>query len=273
MTDDCGVVIVTRNRKANVLEVLEKMRDGHPVVVVDNGSDDGTTEAVRTVPGVRAIALERNLGSAARNVGVAALATRYVAFCDDDSWWEPGAVSCACKRADGDASIGAVVGRVVVEPSGQPCPVTEAIEASRSVTGFLACSVLVRRDAFTSVGGFHPHFGIGAEERLFAMKLLSAGWKVVYEPLAVVRHAPADRGGATRRRRSVQAARNAVWTAWLRRPAPAALLDTWRAVAANGAAGVAGAGLALAGLPWVLREREVNTPVVERLYREASGHE
>ena len=82
-----GVVIATRNRREGLLVTLSHLsalRDRPPIVVVDNGSGDGTVAAVRAAhPGVRTIALPSNLGAGARNLGVRELATRYVAFADN----------------------------------------------------------------------------------------------------------------------------------------------------------------------------------------------
>ena len=88
------VVIATRNRCQALTCTLDKLaalRPPPPVIVVDNGSADGTVQAVRRrFPAVQVLALCRNLGAAARNLGVQATRTPYVAFCDDDSWWPPG---------------------------------------------------------------------------------------------------------------------------------------------------------------------------------------
>ena len=65
-----------------------------PIIVVDDASDDATTQRLHRRFGddITVITLDRNVGAAARNVGVAAAATPLVAFVDDDSWWEPGSL-------------------------------------------------------------------------------------------------------------------------------------------------------------------------------------
>ena len=71
-----------------------------PIVLVDNASgDDSVAAATRTARRsggrVTVIPLDRNEGAVARNIGVARCDTPYVAFCDDDSWWAPGATALA----------------------------------------------------------------------------------------------------------------------------------------------------------------------------------
>src|SRR3954447_17132804 len=91
-----GVVVITHQRCAEALAAvgrLVELPERPPVVLVDNGSTDGTADAVRArCPSVDVVALPRNLGAVGRNVGVRRLTTPYVAFCDDDTWWDPGAL-------------------------------------------------------------------------------------------------------------------------------------------------------------------------------------
>src|SRR5918997_2085155 len=91
-----GVVVITYQRREEALACVARLRalpEQPPVVLVDNGSTDGTAAAIRArFPRVDVVALGENLGAVGRNVGVDRLGTPYVAFCDDDTWWEPGSL-------------------------------------------------------------------------------------------------------------------------------------------------------------------------------------
>ena len=278
-----GIVIATRDRRAPLLAALERLRalpEQPPIVVVDNGSTDGSPAAVRAAyPGVAVIELAHNAGAGARTVGARALPTPLVAFNDDDSWWAPGALTRAVALFEAHRRVGLLAARVLVGAQERLDPTCAAMEASPlhdagipgpAVLGFVACGAVVRRDAFLGVGGFDRRYGIGGEERRLALDLAAAGWVLAYAPDLVVHHHP-DAGGAPRPGRLARQARNDLWSAWLRRPLPSALRETAALLTDLArhdrrlAARVAGA--ALAGLPWVVRERRVVPPRVERALR------
>src|SRR5947208_1837668 len=103
--DRVTVVVMTRNRWPDLSQTLP--RHEPPVVVVDNGSDDGTPDRVREAfPCVEVVALDTNLGAPARNIGVERARTPYVAFADDDSWWAPGSLERAARIFDAHPRLG-----------------------------------------------------------------------------------------------------------------------------------------------------------------------
>jgi len=272
-----GVAIVTRDRARDVLTILprlEALPERPPIVVVDNASTDATVRLLAARhPEVSVIALSENRGAQARNLAVERLGTPYVAFNDDDSWWEPGALAEARVVLERHPSLGAVAARVLLGQDGSEDPVCRAMAASPvpsgrplpgpRVLGFIACGAVVRREAFLAVGGFHARYGIGGEEELLAIDLAEAGWDIAYVSSLHAHHRPAaSRDRPARRRRQV---RNALWSAWLRRPASVALARTAPVLARalHDPAARGGLGDALRGLPWVLAERRRVGPRVE----------
>jgi GT2 family glycosyltransferase len=273
-----GVAIATRERRAELEAALERLLalpERPPVVVADNGSRDGTPAAIRArFPAVEVLELGENRGAGARNAAVRALDTPYVAFSDDDSWWAPGALDRAAGHLDSNPRLGLLAARILVGADERLDPVCAAMARSplragddrpgRPVLGFVACGAIVRRDAFLSVGGFDARYGIGGEERPFAVDLAAAGWELRYLPDVVAHHHPA--GGAVRPGRRAVELRNDVWSAWLHRPAGAALRRTAGLLRRSGPRRDTAAGLAqaLRGAGWVARERRVVPPDVER---------
>lgn len=279
MTDPrTTVVVITHNRRDELLRTLgelARMPERPPVVVTDNASTDGTAEAVaRLHPEVTLLTPGRNLGAVGRNLAVRRTSTPYVAFCDDDCWWEPGALTRAADLLDRHRGLAAVTARIVVEPDGRDDPIVAELRDS-PITGppwmpgpalgsFLAGATCLRADAFRATGGFSERLWLGGEEELLATDLATLGWWLAYEEGMVVHHAPSAARDPTRRR--IDGLRNTLWFGWLRRPAGRALRRTVRLAftVPHDRASLRAFVEAAAGLPWVLRERAVVPPEVER---------
>ena len=270
MTSRCTIVIATRDRRDSLLASIARLQAlsaPAPVIVIDNGSSDGSVEAVHDAfPAIDVVALGRNLGAPARNIGVSRATTPYVAFADDDSWWAAGSLDRASDLFDAHPTLGLIAGRILVGAGETEDPTTAAMARSPlppaeglpgpSVLGFLACGAVVRRSAFLGVGGFDDLlFFLGEEERV-ALDLAARGWHLAYDHDVVAHHHPgsvADRAG--RRRRQL---RNDALTAWLRRPLRLAAGRTLRlgALAARGDAEARAAlGEVAVRLPRALRRR------------------
>ncbi len=225
------VVVITRNRRPELLRTLSRLAalpERPPVIVMDNASRDGSADAAaRTHPEVTLIRAGENLGAVGRNLAVRQVRTPYVAFCDDDSWWSPGA----------------------------PGPRLGSILAGASV---------LRVDAFRQVGGFSERLHLGGEEELLSADLAAHGWWMCYADDVLAHHQPSAARDPHERRRV--GLRNTLWFVWLRRPIPSALRRTLtlaRTVPRDRVS-LAAALAALRGLPWVVRERRVAPPWVER---------
>jgi GT2 family glycosyltransferase len=239
LTAGVTAVIATRNRRAELCATLRRLRDlpeCPPVIVVDNGSGDGTAQAVRRAfPDVELIALRRNLGAYARNLGVRRARTPYVALSDDDSWWEPGALTRAVAVLEASPRTGIVAAATLVGPGNVPDPINALMAASPldrgalpgpRVLGFLGCAAVARRQAYLAAGGYSRMMFIGGEEELLAYDLAARGWSISYRDDVLAHHWPSPARDA-RRRRATEI-RNRVLVAWLRRPLPRAIGDTVR---------------------------------------------
>src|SRR5689334_14583846 len=91
-----SIVMITHNRRAEAIRSLGHLSvlpERPRLIVVDNASADGTASSVRQeFPQADILELRENLGAAGRSAGVARADTPYVAFCDDDTWWQPGSL-------------------------------------------------------------------------------------------------------------------------------------------------------------------------------------
>jgi glycosyltransferase involved in cell wall biosynthesis len=162
------VVVPTRNRRALLLATLGSVlaqRDVEvDVVVVDEGSDDGTAEAVRELddPRVRLVLHDTAKGlPAARNAGLAVATGEWVAFCDDDDLWAPDKLALQLAAARRAGAVWSCVGAVEIDPElrivgWERCPPTAATEEllRRNVVPAGGSGVVARTAAVLAVGGF-----------------------------------------------------------------------------------------------------------------------
>lgn len=189
----CSVIIPTRNRRATLASTLNRLTrlpdSGLEIIVVDNGSTDGTPGLAAAFASVRWIWLGTNLGCAARNVGAAAASAPLLLMLDDDSWPAAGVVDRAVERFRRDAGMGAVA-----------CRVRLATAPHRHDAGgvpgvFFNCGAFLRRDALEAAGGFPADFDYYVEEYDLACRLWQRGWRIEPHGDLLVWH---DRVGANR---------------------------------------------------------------------------
>lgn len=276
-----SVVIITHNRCSELdrtLAALASLPERPSVVVVDNGSTDQTVAMVRARhPSTTLLTPGVNLGAVGRNLGVRAVRTPYVAFCDDDTWYEPEALRRAADLLDAHPTLAVVTASIIVEPYGRLDAICEEMAASplpapqgipgHPLLSFLAGVSIVRRTAFLDAGGFSERLWLGGEEELLASDLARAGWHMTYVPEIVAHHqASRQRDAHLRRRHGI---RNTLWFTWLRRPLGSAVRRTGGLLRRLPLDRVSAYGVleAVGGVVWVLRERNVVPPHIEEGYR------
>jgi GT2 family glycosyltransferase len=259
------IVLLTYNCAHRLQRILdETLALDVPVIAVDNASHDGTADVVAERDGVQIIRLPANIGAAGRNLGAVAARTPYIAFCDDDGWYERDGLVLACDLLDEHPSLGLINARIFVGPQADLDPISAEMAASPlsddeglpglPILGFMAGAVVVRADAFREVGGYDGRFFMGGEEETLALPLAREGWRMRYVPEVIVYHYPSMSNAANLRAYGMS---NTILNAWLHRPVGSALRWTAFVLAdtpktANYLRGVA---RTACNLSWVLRER------------------
>ncbi|MHB8464501.1 MAG: glycosyltransferase family 2 protein [Acidimicrobiales bacterium] len=207
-----SVIIPVRDRHDLLVACLDGLGaqtyQAFEVVVVDDGSTDGSAEAAGAhecgAHTVRVVRLGRARGAvAARVAGVAAAAGEILAFTDSDCVPAPSWLERLVAAVDAGADV--VQGRT--EPTRPPRPLERTVWGVHDDGLFATCNVAYRRSAYDRAGGFD----VGASDRLgyrFGGRAQGLGfgedtilgWRVRrtgtarFEPDAVVRHHvfPAD---------------------------------------------------------------------------------
>jgi len=227
------VGVATKDRPEALVRCLRSLRLLHGLlaetIVVDDASDppvEGpaiSALAADLPPEVRFIRNERSLSVAAGRNRIAREArTPWVLNLDDDAFVVTrAAVEQGIRVLEADAGVAAVAfpqcdeAGVPYAPSAQPA----AVDYPCYVPTFIGYAHLLRRDAFLAVGGFRERLGINGEEKDVSLRMLDAGWRVVYLPGAPVGHVAAA-AGRDRRRYLHQTVRNSVVSAFCGEPMP-----------------------------------------------------
>ena len=183
-----SVVIAAYNSErfiADALEsVLAEVGEQDDVIVVDDGSTDGTADIVRRYPTVRLVQ-QRNAGpAAARNRAIQSSSAAYIAAIDHDDLWPAGRLDRMVAALEANPEAGYVAGRqrLVVSP-GAPLPYwlkstdPEELERFRNERG--TGMIMIRRSAFDRVGFFDESMTRGGEDIDWVFRCREAGYSEV----------------------------------------------------------------------------------------------
>jgi glycosyltransferase involved in cell wall biosynthesis len=165
---DVSVVIPTYNRSVEVERAIVSIREPDlavEIIVVDDGSTDDTCERLRSRQDVRYLRLSRNTGqAAARNAGVAAASSQYVAFLDSDDWRLPGTLSWQLAHLQARPECALVYGRysyVDQPPVGQlrsSLPEGDVYQDLLRFNIIAPSTAILRANVLRKVGGFDPRY-------------------------------------------------------------------------------------------------------------------
>jgi len=223
---DLSVIIVNWNVRDLLRRCLHSILANLPacqleIIVVDNGSTDGSPEMVRTeFPQVHLMANPDNRGfTAANNQGLAVARGRYVLLLNPDTEVVGDALETLVAFADAHPDVG-VVGPQLLNPDGTvqssrrrfPTLATALLESTwlqpyaprrllaryyvldrpddevQDVDWVTGAALMARREAVEQVGPLDEGFFMYSEELDWCRRFRAAGWRVVYLPTARVIH-------------------------------------------------------------------------------------
>ncbi|HUP64626.1 MAG TPA: glycosyltransferase family 2 protein [Thermoanaerobaculia bacterium] len=214
------IIVVSWNGKDDTLRALEAISaQERPrgigqirTVLVDNGSSDGTAEAVRErFPDVLTVRQSSNRGfTGGVAAGIDATSGDAIILVNNDAVPEPGwlaALTSALAESDPDV---AAVGGLIVDPTGAladfargsmtfdghafqpgfryPLPEVDVPPAGSMILFACGGNMIARRAAWSALGGFDGDYFAYLEDVDFGWRAWLAGWRVAWEPAAVVRH-------------------------------------------------------------------------------------
>jgi hypothetical protein len=226
-----AVIVLSFNKREHTLRCLESVRrlEYRPreVIVVDNGSSDGSPEAVAAAfPEVHLVQSPTNRGaSGGRNLGIRCALDRfapaYLLFLDDDTLVEErladeltavlrddprvGLATPKAYRAGSReviASAGGMrvrLGRGSITDIGAGARDEGQFELGRAVEACVGFAVLARREALEHSGGFDESYNpYGWEEVDLSLRIREAGYTIRYAPAAICWHSGGTPGRGRR---------------------------------------------------------------------------
>ena len=248
---DISVVVVNWNRRdylrACLASLARQRGASFEVIVVDNGSSDGSAEMARSEFGARVIANSDNRGfCAANNQAFAAARGQFIALLNNDTEAEPDFLAALRPAFDAAPDIGMAAAKVLVweDPRridkvghliypdgqnrgrgtgeidrGQYSQVEECLWPD-------GCAAMYRKAMLDAIGGFDEDLFMFADDAELGLRARIAGWRCLYMPAAVVRHhrgASLDAGSTRRiflieRNRVLLAAKLFPWSVLLWNP-------------------------------------------------------
>lgn len=227
MSAEVDVGVVTWNTAELTVGALRRLLDtdqgcGFRLLVRDNGSTDGTADAIRAgVPEAEVDSDERNLGfGAGMNRLMRSGTAPWFLALNPDAWPEPGGLAALVRSGENMATAAAVAPRLerpdgTLEHSTHPFPslriaLIHALGARRwmaprqlereMLEGFwdhdrrrrvdwaVGAALLIRRRALEEIGGFDEDYFMYAEDLDWCWRAYEAGWDVLFEPEARFRH-------------------------------------------------------------------------------------
>ncbi|MGI8574696.1 MAG: glycosyltransferase [Egibacteraceae bacterium] len=220
-----SVIVIAHNVLDELRYCLPSLEHGAgdlelETILVDNGSTDGTAEAIaREFPDVQILRLASNEGVPARNHGLRRASGRYRMFLDSDAQLTAGALTTMIDRLERMPNVG-LVGPRLVYPSGElqlsvrrfP-PLSMPVLRLPGLRGFFehrrvirrhlvadgphhrrlaeyvlgACQVF-RAEAQADAGEIDRKIWFGPDDADWCFSMRRAGWDILYEPDATVIH-------------------------------------------------------------------------------------
>jgi GT2 family glycosyltransferase len=212
------VSIVNWNRANDTIECLRALASSdysnYRPLIVDNGSTDGSPDAIRAgFPAAEVIANQDNLGFArASNIGIVHALKQgadYVLLLNNDTLVSERLLTELVAVGESDPKIGMLVPKIYYHGGERrlwsagarwrrfPPRVTiigfgkedsPAYSFQREVDYATGCAMLVKREVFERVGMFDPAFFMYHEDYDFSARVRRGGYRIVYVPQAVMWH-------------------------------------------------------------------------------------
>jgi GT2 family glycosyltransferase len=207
----CSVIIVGYNHRTDLLRCLASLRGSTAaeIILVDNGSSDGTAEAISALfPEVHLVRSCENLGfGRACNLGARLANGHALAFLNPDTLVTPGWLEALVQALNRDPKAGLATSKVLllhdrerINTCGNDVHLTgltlcrglgspwDSLTDASEVAAVSGAAFAIHRELFWRLGGFDPTFFLYLEDTDLSLRARLAGYHCVYVPDSIVYH-------------------------------------------------------------------------------------
>lgn len=240
MTPAVSVIVVNLNRRDLLVRCLESLwkqtYSSFEVIVVDNGSTDGSAEILQSMrePRLRVVTLPVNRGFAGGcNAGIAQAQGHYIATLNNDAEATPRWLEELVAAMESDHTIGMCASKILFHGErtridkaghliyldglnhgrGSGEPDVGQFERREEVLFPDAAAALYRRAMLDVIGLFDEHFFAYGDDADLGLRGRLAGWTCLYVPTAVVYHVHSATAGEFSPLKAFLIERNRIWVA------------------------------------------------------------
>lgn len=197
------VVILSWDRIEDTLTAIDSALSQQgvdaSVIIVDQGSSESTLRTLRGIADPPKVVLHEvgyNAGvPAGRNIGARLGRADVIASLDNDAAFDGSdALATAARRFQDDPRLGALAFRILIASTGQDDLLSWSYPHSRVAdrpfyaTRFVGAGHACRRDAFEAIGGYDESLFFMCEESDLSLRLINAGYKILYDPQIRILH-------------------------------------------------------------------------------------
>lgn len=219
-TKDISVILLNYNTKDLTKKCLQSVfasqtNFSYEVIVVDNGSADGSVEMIRSdFSQVKVIENKTNLGfSKGNNIGIRQASGRYILLLNTDTEVRPEALDLSVKFLEEHADVGILGGKVLL-PDGSldkasrrkfPNPwnsflrlfglkkfsdynINLPIDQQTEVDAVMGAYLMIRKSVIDKIGLLDEEYFMYGEDLDWCWQAKAAGYKVMYYPKAEITH-------------------------------------------------------------------------------------
>jgi GT2 family glycosyltransferase len=235
-----SVIVVNWNRhdllRACLLSLRQQTFRDFEVIVVDNGSTDGSLALLREAPFEHIRTIENGLNRgfcAANNQGIQAAQGRFIGLLNNDAEAEPRWLEQLLAAVESDSEVGMAASKILtwenrrvidktghlIYPDGQNRgrgtgePDRGQYDRLEETAWPDGCAALYRRSMLTEIGGFDEDFFAYADDAELGLRGRIAGWRCLYVPTAIVYHHTGSTLGRYSAERLFLIERNRLWLA------------------------------------------------------------